>query len=524
MFLGLIQTLVLVNLAIARSSIDTALQEKSLEGFNEALHTFAGLVVVFAFMEAANSMLLGDLRIGWRKHVSSSLIDKYFGSALYQLASELQIDNPDERIAIGIEELVELLVGILVDVVLACFRSAAFLVILSRIAPELLLLVLFSLSLDVVVICLILGPPIQQLDAEIMRTEADLRRTLIHCCDYAEEIVLHCACDRERRFFSHDVLKLMNVLRDRNWWKLPVVSYCTLVNWTTQILPVIIIARSYFEGKFDFGTCTNAFIAFKVVRGSCQLLTKNISNISRTGMCASRVQELIDATNKESACSTSKKSTRTVIPLPDSLLSRKIPMPGGTNCLLSLRDLTISEPNGGGLLWEGLTCAMHSGEGLFIQGPPGCGKSSLLRVLAGIRTADSGEISIVDEEHCLFIPQRPYMIVGSFRELLTYPRVQNYPELALLNVMQSTELSHLACELNKVGDWASRLSLGEQQRVSIARALLKRPLICFLDESTSSIDITTEHKSQNQCHLFRPPNNCFRIGCTIFFVNTSLSL
>jgi len=167
--------------------------------------------------------------------------------------------------------------------------------------------------------------------------------------------------------------------------------------------------------------------------------------------------------------------------------------------------LTISLPNGDVLLAD-TSLNAAAGDTVLIRGPSGCGKSTLLRVLAGIwphvtsPTHDRhGEPitygPVVLPERSVFMPQRPYFPEGTLRQALAYPdSAEHYTDEALKNALYDALLPHLANDLDVAGHWTQQLSGGEQQRLALARVLLKRPRWVFADEVTSALDEAAEKK------------------------------
>ena len=140
---------------------------------------------------------------------------------------------------------------------------------------------------------------------------------------------------------------------------------------------------------------------------------------------------------------------------------------------------------------------MQPGERVLIAGPSGCGKSTLLRAIAGIWPYGSGNIALAQGKRYLFLPQRSYIPIGTLRDALSYPDAsREYSDERLQQVLTQCRLPHLATvdHLDDYANWSQRLSPGEQQRLSFARALLIKPDTLFLDEATSAMDEETEHQ------------------------------
>jgi putative ATP-binding cassette transporter len=174
---------------------------------------------------------------------------------------------------------------------------------------------------------------------------------------------------------------------------------------------------------------------------------------------------------------------------------------------LALEHLTLFTPDGGRSLIENLSVTVAPGQHLLITGPSGVGKSSLVRAIAGLWSTGKGTVHRPPQHLLLFLPQRPYMAIGSLRQQLLYsplahevqpydvqPQdVQPHDDEALRQVLRDVQLSHWAeADLDGVEDWAQHLSVGEQQRLAFARLLLSQPTYAILDEATSALALEQE--------------------------------
>jgi putative ATP-binding cassette transporter len=161
---------------------------------------------------------------------------------------------------------------------------------------------------------------------------------------------------------------------------------------------------------------------------------------------------------------------------------------------VELERLTVLTPDGDKTLIRDLTADASALEPLLVQGPSGTGKTSLMRALAGI-WRDGGTVTRPPLSEVMFLPQRPYMILGSLRDQLTYPRAAGASDEQLYEVLKAVNLSN-PCErfggLDVEMHWADVLSPGERQRLAFARLLLNHPRYAFLDEATSALDVANE--------------------------------
>ncbi|MEW6493459.1 MAG: ATP-binding cassette domain-containing protein [Cyanobacteriota bacterium] len=165
---------------------------------------------------------------------------------------------------------------------------------------------------------------------------------------------------------------------------------------------------------------------------------------------------------------------------------------------LALQRVTLETPQYERTLVKELSFQVPHGEGVLVVGPSGAGKSSLMRAIAGLWNAGTGCVIRPKSEEMLFLPQRPYMLLGNLRSQLLYPNSSSeVTDKQLQEALEQVNLAHLP---QRVGgfdvelEWADILSLGEQQRLAFARLLLTKPRYAILDESTSALDVGNEKR------------------------------
>jgi putative ATP-binding cassette transporter/heme-transporting ATPase len=169
---------------------------------------------------------------------------------------------------------------------------------------------------------------------------------------------------------------------------------------------------------------------------------------------------------------------------------------------LAFENFTLQTPDYEKVIVENLSLSVPSGKGLLIVGPSGRGKSSLLRAIAGLWNAGTGRLVRPALQEMLFLPQRPYIILGTLRDQLLYPHTTDkIGDQELEKILEKVNLQHLLTQTNvfdKEVNWENILSLGEQQRLAFARMLVTRPSFAILDEATSALDLINEESLYQQ--------------------------
>jgi putative ATP-binding cassette transporter len=271
-------------------------------------------------------------------------------------------------------------------------------------------------------------------------------------------------------------------------WNRNLAFFTTGYNYLALIVPTVIVAPLFLQNKVEFGDITRAVGAFAVVLAAFSLIITQFERLSAFAAAVTRLGALWDYLDE--------KDAEGDIDNPDEQIEiqeeqRKI----------VLENLTVRVPSGDRELIRNLTLTVPPHGSLLVMGESGAGKSSLLRTIAGLWACGDGTIGRPPYRGMMFLPQRPYMILGSLRSQLEYPGAGKAPtdeELReiLTRVNLTTLPDRVDGDLDRLADWANMLSLGEQQRLSFARLLLRKPAVAFLDESTSALD------EPNEEHLY----------------------
>jgi putative ATP-binding cassette transporter len=185
-----------------------------------------------------------------------------------------------------------------------------------------------------------------------------------------------------------------------------------------------------------------------------------------------------------------------------------------THDAICVRNAELRTPGSGQILVSDLSMSIGKGERLLVVGPSGCGKTSVLRMISGLWKPETGSVETPHRGELLFIPQRPYMLLGTLREQLCYPLEQDsFSDEQLRYVLQQVSLNTLSDrypDLSVKQDWPRLLSLGEQQRLAFARLLLNSPEYVVLDEATSALDVATERQLYER--MLQRGTSCISVG------------
>jgi putative ATP-binding cassette transporter len=325
-----------------------------------------------------------------------------------------------------------------------------------------------------------IGRRLVRLNFNQLRYEADFRYSLVHVRDNAESIAFYQGEKSERReigkWFSN-VLSNFSLLIG---WQRNLSFFTTAHSYLPVVLPYLILFPAYFSGKIDYGDMLQANFAFAQVYAALAQIISRFDQITTFTAGVDRLAAF-------------SESLKPVDPSTHEDEKEITSLPGDR---FSLENLTLQTPDRMRTLFRNMTVSPAPSDNLLIVGPSGVGKSSLIRAIAGLWTAGEGQVTRPDPGDILFLPQKPYMTIGSLRDQLCYPRSpENMTDQDLRSVLESVNLTDLPDRLGgfeTVLDWADVLSLGEQQRLSFARLLVSRPRFAILDEATSALDARNE--------------------------------
>ena len=502
--LGLVYLMVLLN-DWNRVFYD-ALQNRDAEVFWHQLGVFAMLATCFIIVAVYRFYLTQLLQVRWRAWMTRDYLQRWLkGHVFYQLELQSQngTDNPDQRIQEDVQQFTADTVGLSLGLLDATVTLLSFVGILWGLSggfsfevmgetynlPGFMVWMALAYALAGSLMGHFIGRSMASLNFTQQRLEADFRHHLMRVREYSEAIALDRGGRVERlslqeRFAQvlDNFMRLLRVQKRYTWFN-------SGYGQAAVVFPMLVASPRYFSGAIQLGELMQISSAFGQVQES---LSWFISNYSRLASWQATTLRLTSFQDQMLAIKVDEAAQ------PDTTTHT------GINALHTT-PLTISLPNGDVLLAD-TSLNAAAGDTVLIRGPSGCGKSTLLRVLAGIwphvtsPTHDRhGEPitygPVVLPDRSVFMPQRPYFPEGTLRQALAYPdSAEHYTDEALKNALYDALLPHLANDLDVAGHWTQQLSGGEQQRLALARVLLKRPCWVFADEVTSALDEAAEKK------------------------------
>ena len=486
-----------------------ALQAYDRTSFWPLIGEFTGLAFIYIVIAVYAVYLRQMLTINWRTWMTEQYLARWMQGQVYYRLQVLRsdTDNPDQRISEDINQFVSLTLTLLAGILKQLATLGAFAVVLWNLSGAITVPVgdteftiygyMFWLSLLYsglgTYFVHLVGKKLIRLNFDQQRYEADFRFSMMRVRENSESIAFYRGEMAEGVGFKE---RFANVIK--NYWGL--MRRTKLLNFYVNgygqlaiIFPLIMAAPRYYAGEMALGGLMQTISAFGRVQDALSFFVESYSSIAEL---AAVIQRLSGFTHhmEESARVTSE-----------------IARNEHSDDTLALQHLSIHLPDGVPLLTS-CTLRFAHGSHVLVTGASGAGKSTLLRALAGIWPYGSGTIDLPHGAKRLFLPQRPYLVLGSLRRALSYPRTAASSDEEIARILKLVGMDHFAARLDDVDDWSRILSLGEQQRLAFARILLIRPDWIFLDEATSALDEVREHTLYRLLYQELPNASIISVG------------
>jgi putative ATP-binding cassette transporter len=491
-----------------------ALQDRNWDAFVSELLFFSLLAAAYILLAVYQVYLNQWLQIRWRRWMTSTYLSQWLHNANHyrmQLKGDAA-DNPDQRITDDVKMFVDQTLTIGVGLLSSIVTLASFVVILwglSASAPLHLFGREFAIPGYLVWGALVyaifgtalthwIGSPLVALDFQQQRFEADFRFNLVRVRENSEQIALLQGESAERQRLSDRFGRVVN-----NWYGIMtrtkrLTAFTASYSQAAVIFPYVLVAPAYFADKIQLGGMMQTASAFSSVQQALSFFVSIYRTLAEWQAVVARLDGFETAI-ESAAMAPSRAGSIDVV---SSTGRDKI----------DLAQLLVRLPNGTPLV-SADQFSISGHERTLVTGPSGAGKSTLFRAIAGIWPYGSGSIAIPAKAKLMMLPQQPYFPVGSLKAAIVYPaEAEVFNSDLVSNVLAAVGLPQLAPRLEEEAHWNRMLSLGEQQRLGLARALLHAPQFLFLDEATASLDEASEAALYQLLAGKLPATTIFSIG------------
>ncbi len=436
---------------------------------------FCGFLVGIPVV-ALYSYVQDYLGMRWREWMTGEFLARYFKNrSYYEIESSAKIDNPDQRMMEDIRTFTRTSLVFLLIILGSIMDLVSFTGILWS-KSVLLVGVVLGYSLVGTGLTVLIGRRLVSLNFNQLRYEADFRYSLVHVRDNTESIAFYQGERPEKEQIAGRFGQLLKNFGLLIGWQRNLSFFTTAYRYLPVVLPFLVLFPHYFSGQIEYGDMVQANFAFSQVYAALSLIVSQIEQITNFAAGVERLSTFSDALSPEEAAAPGIRSEE--------------------DDRFALDHMTLLTPSGTRTLIQGLTMNLERGDNLVVVGQSGVGKSSLLRAIAGLWTQGEGIVTRPPLSEIFFLPQKPYMLLGTLREQLLYPQLdREISDEQLRSALRTVRLEDLP---ERVGgfdaelDWADVLSLGEQQRLAFARLFLNRPGFAVLDEATSALDVENE--------------------------------
>jgi putative ATP-binding cassette transporter len=471
-----------------------ALQEKDWDAFVREIGIFCILATIFIALSVYQLYLNQWLQIRWRNWLTHHYLGEWLDNANHyrmQLQGDAA-DNPDQRISDDVKMFVEQTLGICVGFLSAVVTLASFVVILWGLSADspltlfgnefyvpgylvwgALIYAIFGTALTHWI-----GSPLVMLNFQQQRFEADFRFNLVRVRENSEQIALLRGESAEQERLLDRFGRVV-----QNWYEIMtrtkrLTAFTASYSQAAVVFPYVLVAPAYFTDKIQLGGMMQTANAFSKVQDALSFFVSAYRSLAEWSSVVARLEGFEEAISSATRLASGTTSINVVR--------------SDEGNAIELRQFLVKLPNGTPLVAaDGLR--IQNNEHVLVTGPSGAGKSTLFRAIAGIWPFGNGAITIPAKATLMMLPQRPYFPIGALKAAIVYPSKADAFSSALVEqALTAVGLPQLVSRLQEEAHWNRMLSLGEQQRLGIARALLHEPQYLFLDEATASLDEPSE--------------------------------